>query len=196
MKNENIVVINTSILYQNKTLQEGVFAYNDTIKEDILSHCITYPRAQAEENFNYKQIISYIMCIYQDSFFVTKRKKHSTENRLSNQFSLGIGGHLRKTDILKNISDWGEREFFEEAKWHGSFCPTPYAYINDNSNDVGKVHLGVAYLLLLDNMNIATKSELKQGIFMSLEEINTDVKRLESWSKLLLNYYLHKKNKL
>ena len=49
-----------------------------------------------------------------------QRRAQTTEKRLMNKYSMGIGGHLRQTDITgKNVIEWARREFDEEIKYAG-----------------------------------------------------------------------------
>lgn len=146
-------------------------------------------RSQVEENPSYKQIIPYLLFSYQGTYFLMQRKATSSENRLGNKFSLGIGGHIRHEDIKgKTIFDWAQREFHEEIEYCGNFTIKPIGILNDDSNSVGQVHIGFVFLLKGDSNKIRVKSELKQGNLVSLATCRKYVNRMESWSQIVFAF--------
>ena len=118
-----------------------------------------------------------------------QRRANASEKRLQNKYSLGIGGHIRQEDMQKkSIFTWAQREFHEEVDYQGNFAIKPLGILNDDSNAVGKVHLGFVLLLYGDSDNISIKSELKSGKLVSLAACITSVNSMESWSELVLNH--------
>lgn len=147
------------------------------------------PRSQAETDPTYKQIIPYLVFEHNGRYFLMQRRHNSSETRLQNKWSLGIGGHVRQEDITSShIFDWAHREFHEEVIYNGSLTIEPLGIINDDSNDVGKVHLGFALLLRGDNSKITIKSELKSGTLSSLEVCKQYEPHLETWSQFVLKH--------
>lgn len=137
----------------------------------------------------FKQIIPYLIFNYQDRFFFMQRQSTASESRLQSKYSLGIGGHIREEDILgKDLFDWTKREFYEEIEYSGSFSIRPLGIINDESNDVGKVHIGFAFLLTGDSSDISVKSELKSGSLMSLQDCREFYHNMETWTQIIFNY--------
>ena len=65
--------------------------------------------------------------------------------------------------------------------------------INDDSNDVGRVHLGFVFLVYGDSNQIAIKSELQSGTLVSLEEAYQKGDQLESWTKIIIQTLLQQK---
>ena len=152
------------------------------------------PRTIAETSFDYKQIIPYLVFQHQDTLFVMQRKGTASEQRLANKYSLGIGGHLREEDITgKTLFDWARREFEEEVNYSGSLDITPLGVLNDDSNDVGKVHIGFVFLLKGDSANISIKSELQSGELLSFEECKTKYHAMETWSQFVFDFLTQKK---
>jgi len=118
-----------------------------------------------------------------------QRKATSSEKRLGNKFSLGIGGHIRQEDIKgKTIFDWADREFHEEIEYRGNFIIKPLGLLNDDSNSVGQVHIGFVFLLEGDSNQIKVKSELKQGNLITLATCRKYVDRMESWSQIVFAF--------
>ena len=148
-------------------------------------------RSEMENDPSYKQVIPYLIFTHDDKFFVMQRKSSASEQRLKNKFSVGIGGHINKKDIQNsNIFDWARREFNEEVSFSGDLEVTPIGIINDDSNEVGQVHIGFAFLLKGSTGKISVKSELKSGSLMSRDECKALLTRMEPWSSLVMNKLL------
>lgn len=151
-------------------------------------------RAQAEEDQRYKQIIPYLVFEHNQNYFLMQRSAQASEARLQNKYSLGIGGHINKQDIEgQTLFDWARREFHEEVEYEGTLSVEPLGILNDDSNEVGKVHIGFVMLLKGSSAKIKIKSELKSGSLVPLEECMLYNKNLESWSQTVLTYLLDQK---
>lgn len=160
----------------------------DLYVELIASHQEYQPRSIMELDQNYKQIIPYMIFKYADHYFMMQRTATTSEQRLKNKYSLGIGGHVRQQDVVGNdLMVWAQREFHEEILYHGSMKVTPLGVLNDDSNEVGKVHLGLVLLLEGNSADIAVKSELKSGQLLTLSECQAYYDHLESWSKYVVD---------
>jgi len=158
----------------------------------------------AENDEDFLQIIPYILItrtveFYGTQYFCYKRKKAGTEERLHNNYSLGVGGHVDWNDWDPTLSLWDAveagawRELAEEVRLDS--VPTLERFstnlttdlIYDSSNAVGRVHLGIPYICNSSNVLVKEIDKL-EGLFMTLEEIKTIEDRLEGWSKTLLGY--------
>ncbi len=64
---------------------------------------------------------------------------------------------------------------------------TSLGIINDDSDDVGKVHIGFAFLLRGDSPDISVKSELKSGVLMPLSECLAQKESMETWSQFVID---------
>ena len=62
--------------------------------------------------------------------------------------------------------------------------------LNDDTNAVGQVHIGFVLLLHGDSAEIAVKSELKSGELVTLEQMQTQVESMESWSQLVYDFLI------
>ena len=65
--------------------------------------------------------------------------------------------------------------------------------LNDDSNDVGKVHIGFVFLLSGDSSAISIKSELKNGILVPLAECIAQKECMETWSKFVVDFLHNEK---
>jgi len=146
-------------------------------------------RGEAETNFDYKQIIPYLVFEHDSRYFLMQRRAGSSESRLASKFSLGIGGHLREEDLKgASLFDWAQREFHEEISYSGNLDIVPLGILNDESNDVGKVHIGFVFLLKGDSDQINIKSELQNGELRSLQECKAFYAGMETWTQLVFDF--------
>lgn len=142
------------------------------------------PRAIMEEDERYKQVIPYFVFTHNSSLFLMQRSSKASEQRLASKYTLGIGGHVRKDDVdASNIAEWGQREFKEEVSYNGAISLVPLGILNDESTPVGRVHVGIVYLLHGDSPDIAIKSELASGALCSREECEQRYDQMEPWSQ-------------
>lgn len=188
-QDEDILVVRRNELFPEGAWQ-GIRAVDTqqfvtTIQEKKEFH----PRSLMETDPTFKQIIPYLIFTHGNKYFLMQRQSNASEKRLQNKYSLGIGGHIRKEDMTTNsIFDWAKREFHEEVNYSGKLNISPLGVLNDDSNDVGKVHLGFVLLLQGDSNAISVKSELKSGTLVTLDECAKYQNNLESWSNLVFEF--------
>ncbi|HBL98023.1 TPA: phosphoesterase [Candidatus Dependentiae bacterium] len=146
------------------------------------------PRSSAEQDPTYKQIIPYLVFRHQGRYFLMQRRSTASEKRLQGCYSLGIGGHIRAEDMTTDsISDWARREFYEEVAFGGAVTISLLGVLNDDSNEVGKVHVGFVYLLEGDSATISVKEELRSGELVDREGCQRVYAQMETWSQIVLN---------
>ena len=191
MISENILVVKRTSLFKD-TAFNGLRADTGTNSFlNIINEQKEFlPRAHMEEDPAYKQIIPYLVFTHKNKYFLMQRTATSSEQRLKNKYSLGIGGHMRQEDMHEGntIFDWAKREFNEEISYQSQITIHPLGILNDDSNEVGKVHLGLVLLLEGDSPNIAVKSELKSGQLVTLDECANIYSHMETWSQIIFNY--------
>jgi predicted NUDIX family phosphoesterase len=186
---EKIIVLKEKDLFKNVSQSENFFFHSrKKIIKNILSFGKEYEKELAENDLNYKQIVSYMIFSYKTKLFLMQRKK--TTNILSLKYSLGIGGHLRRDDIKKNIGQWGDRELQEEVKLESGFRSKLVGFINDNSNEIGKKHFGLVYLIDGKSSQISIISEMLSGKMIQKKELSDFINNFESWSLLLTKKFL------
>lgn len=191
MKKENILVIKRNVLFPETAFQ-GIRPIEDSFFDIIQEQQEFLPRPQMEEDPLYKQIIPYLIFKFQDRYFLMQRKSTSSEQRLKNKYSLGIGGHMRQEDMqqAKTIFDWAHREFHEEIDYQGCFTIKTLGMLNDDSNPVGQVHVGLVLLLEGDCDAIKIRSELKSGQLLTVQELQAHYNDMETWSQIIFNEIL------
>ncbi len=186
---EHILVVKRDILFSDLKpwhglLQTDMNAFMQIIQKNSEFH----PRPTMEEDTGYKQIIPYLVFEHNNTYFLMQRKKTASEKRLQNKYTLGIGGHIRKEDFTSNsIFDWAKREFHEEVNYSGKVKIEPLGILNDDTNMVGRVHLGLVLLLHGDSPEISVKSELAYGSLCSMQECNNQYAKMETWSQFITN---------
>lgn len=191
MKPENILVVKTKTLFPSGAFQ-GISTYTQEFLNIITEHKEFKPRPIMEEDPNYKQIIPYLIFKHEEHYFLMQRKSTSSEQRLKNKYSLGIGGHMRQEDMYEGatIFDWAKREFEEEIDYTGTFSIKTLGVLNDDSNPVGQVHLGLVLLLEGNSSHIKVRSELKSGQLITAHQCLDFYQDLESWSQIIYNALL------
>ncbi len=189
---ESILVIKRDILFHDGNVQGLKLTNIDSYRDLIQQHKEFLPRSLMETDYAYKQVIPYLIFTHENHYFLMQRHAKASETRLQNRFSLGIGGHIYQKDMLTNdIYAWAEREFHEEINYTHSLTKIePIGILNDDSNDVGRVHVGLVLLLHGDSSTINIKSELASGKLVSLKECETHRPQLESWSSIVFDYLL------
>ena len=149
-------------------------------------------RDLAENDPNYKQLIPYVVFQSPKGFFSYQRGKASSETRLRMLRSLGGGGHIEKED-----GDIGQKSYFKglwrELKEEVGIDPSNniklLGFINDDSNEVGKVHLGIVHLYLLETSDLESKElNLTDCKFSSISKIKEEEESFETWSRLLIPF--------
>lgn len=154
------------------------------------------PRQHLEEMETFKQIIPYVLVARDDKFLVYKRTKSGGEERLHDKVSIGFGGHIdigdvvatengESIDIETTIANAAAREITEELKLNETPEFMPYGLILDESDAVGRVHLGIVMIAHINGMALANEDQIDLVGFKTIE--NLDEMNLESWSRILIN---------
>jgi predicted NUDIX family phosphoesterase len=183
---EHILVVPREVLIGPNGLHGLIKRASFDHEVDLIhNHGEFLPRPAMEQDPNFKQIIPYLCFVHAGSLFVMQRKATASETRLQNKFSIGIGGHIRSTDIVGgDIAQWATREFEEEVDYKGTYTIQALGLINDDTNAVGQVHIGFAYVIRGDSAEISIKDEHATGILMTKAECLALYDSFETWSKL------------
>lgn len=210
--NEQIITIEREKLFDDGLLEfQGVLI--DKRKRDrIISNLSTHYKVMrrgspteppsdqnAELNFSYKQPIAYAVLIRGDEIFVYERLSGGGESRLHGQLSVGVGGHVNDVDEVDDfeaiLNQNVIRELDEELDVESAFMwSKDIGFINDDSEDVSRVHLG--YLVALEmawdaKVEVREKEQLK-GKFVPIQELKSsdEYSRLENWSQIAVDAIL------
>ncbi len=152
-------------------------------------------RDSAEDDPSHKQIIPYALFHHNGHLLHYVRGSKGGEKRLAAKGSLGIGGHINAEDaaqasLEKDTYMTGvEREMNEELVISSPFSQNIVALINDDSNDVGKVHIGIVHLFNLASPDVAAnEAPITDLSFLSLDSLAARRDQLESWSQICLDH--------
>src|SRR5262249_51522261 len=155
-ENENVLVIKRSLFDQLGAFH-GLNFEPQRYLASFLSRGNNFflRRADAEINPAYKQIIPYALVAFEKKIAYYVRGKKAGEQRLVSKGSIGIGGHMNETDESLFAMDEQayragvEREVNEEIKIDAPFEDRIVALLNDDTTEVGSVHLGVVHVFKL-----------------------------------------------
>ena len=145
------------------------------------------PRGKVEEDPSKKQIIPYLVLRDGERIFLMKRTRAGGDERLHDRYTIGIGGHVNKgdADVLGGL----RREWREEIE--ADFVPEfePVGLLNDDSNPVGAVHLGLVYAADAGGRAVAIRETHKlSGEFVAMSAVAAVQDKLETWSALLFDF--------
>jgi predicted NUDIX family phosphoesterase len=191
---EHILCFKTEVLNELGRFQGISFDVSNYFPKIINKpYCQYIPREKAECDENFKQIIPYAIFINKYDIFTYRRGKRGGEQRLHEQYSVGIGGHIEATDVTLFSTDYvgyGDsllREISEEVDIACSFREACVALLNDDSNGVGRVHFGLVHLFLLEGREIyKNESSITNAALMPIDKALKNLDRFEAWSQLCL----------
>lgn len=150
-------------------------------------------REAAERDPRYKQLIPYVILRYEDTVFSYVRGKGASEARLRALRSIGLGGHIEPADrtlFTPGRSFYHEaaaREVREEVELSGAYHDRIVGLVNDDSTDVGAVHLGVVHVWdLAAPLARKREGQITRSAFVPLPQLEREADRLETWSQLAL----------
>jgi len=152
------------------------------------------PRAQAEHDPTHKQIIPYALIVHGDTVLHYVRGKKAGEQRLVAKGSIGIGGHMNDSD--ESLFAWDEhayragveREVNEEIKIETAFEDRIVALLNDDTTEVGRVHLGIVHIFRLAEPKVAKREAMITNVaFLAKNELLARRDSLETWSQLCVD---------
>ena len=152
------------------------------------------PRSAAENDPSLKQLIPYAIFRHNGKILHYTRGAKSGEKRLVSKGSIGIGGHINDSDESLFSFDQSayhnavRREIAEELRLVGGFTERAVALINDDSTEVGKVHLGVVHLVDLESADVrAGEKAIAELGFATRDELLQRRDSLETWSQIVLD---------
>lgn len=205
---EQIIAVPTEKLFEEVERFQGVVSdkekmnlLNKAIEENFIvmrrgNTADPTPKEQnAEINTNYKQPIPYVVLRQKDKVFCYERLQGGGESRLHNMISIGVGGHMnRDYDTFKaclNINT--KRELNEELNIEtngGTMVLNTIGILNDDSNEVSNVHIGLLLEMILSEdvqVSVRETDQLK-GFWSTPQELKEKhYEQLESWSQIAVD---------
>jgi predicted NUDIX family phosphoesterase len=192
---ENVLVVRRSLFDELGTFQGLIFEPRKYLKA-LLSRGNNFfiPRSEAETDPSYKQIIPYAVISFENTVLHYVRGKRAGEQRLVAKGSIGIGGHMNETDESLFAMDEQayrtgvEREVNEEITIATPFEDRIVALLNDDSTEVGRVHLGIVHVFTLKEPKVQKREAMITGLtFLTREELLGRRESLETWSQICVD---------
>ena len=193
--NEHVLVVRRE-LFDSLGEFQGLSAETDRYLPQFLSEENNFfmLRDLAEDDPTHKQIIPYAIFHHGGKFLHYVRGKKSGEQRLAAKGSIGIGGHINTEDaqaasLERDTYMTGvDREMNEELVIGSTYHQRIVALINDDSNEVGQVHLGVVHFFELESPEVsANEAAISELEFLSHEELRSRRDNLETWSQICID---------
>jgi predicted NUDIX family phosphoesterase len=150
----------------------------------VAAHGEFRARAEMERDRSWKQVIPYLVLRDGQRYFLMRRTRAGGDARLHDLWTIGVGGHLNPGD--GDLAGGLRREWQEEIR--ADFEPEfeLVGLINDDTTDVGSVHVGAVYLADARDRPVAIRETDKLiGAFVDPAEVGMVVDRMETWSALV-----------
>lgn len=144
-------------------------------------------RASAEDDPALKQIIPYLVLRDGPRWFLMRRTRAGGDPRLHDRHSIGVGGHLNPGDL--DLPGGLAREWAEELA--ADFVPRFLfvGLLNDDTTDVGRVHLGAVYEADAAGRPVRVRETDKlEGRFVETAAVAAAYDSMETWSQLAFDY--------
>ncbi len=197
---KDVLVINRKILFADEkdVFQGFKMHYDADFQSRIKSSSEYIKRKFAEKDESFKQPVNYALILNPKTKKVyayqrTKSGLNYTEKRLQHKWSVGIGGHVDRDEEKESDPVYAGliRELHEEVKIK-DYTVKILGYINEDRDSVGRVHFGVVYLILTEDIVCPNAEDCLSGSMKSIEEIkqitNAENAALESWSVIALDF--------
>lgn len=162
------------------------------LRQAVAEHGRYLARPIAEESPAWKQLIPYVVVRDGHRVFLMERTDAGGDARLHRKASIGVGGHLNPVDDGQDpLNDGLRREWAEEldAAWDPDFRLV--GMLNDDSNPVGSVHLGVVFQVESAGRPLRVRETDKlSGRMVEPHEVEAAWPRMETWSQLVASELL------
>jgi predicted NUDIX family phosphoesterase len=175
-------------------------------RDRVAEHGFFVERAYAERTSALKQVIPYNVVVRDGEVLCLRRSKQGGEARLHDKLSIGVGGHINPIDLpapgdapgserRDPIPAATRREVAEEElEIEGEWSARAIGILNDDSNPVGAVHVGLVQVLEVHGAVAVSETEQLSGQFASVRELTTMLAggaNFETWSSLLIPHLGH-----
>ena len=173
----------------------------------MLEHGHFVEREHAERNPALQQIIPYTLVLARgrslsqedggttdEGILLMRRLAQGGEARLHDKLSIGVGGHINPEDLVESrgrdlLARGARRELEEELVIEGTYRIDSVGFLNDDSNAVGAVHVGLVQVLHLDGSVKIREEDVLEGKLVSADELKALAEtgaNFETWSSLLV----------
>jgi len=161
----------------------------DAVVSAALAAATFRPRVEAEDDPTWKQLIPYVVLRDGARVFLMRRTRAGADARLHDRYTIGVGGHVNPGDhglegaLLREWREELDAPFDPEVRLVG--------LLNDDSDPVGAVHLGIVYESDAAGRPVGIRETHKlAGAFAGSDELWAAYDGMETWSQLLLEHLL------
>ncbi|HUG30386.1 MAG TPA: NUDIX domain-containing protein [Candidatus Limnocylindria bacterium] len=145
------------------------------------------PRAEVEVDRSWKQVIPYLVLRDGPRYFLMRRTQAGGDARLHDRWTIGVGGHLNPGD--GDLAGGLRREWREEVSADFEPAFTLIGLLNDDTTEVGSVHVGAVYVAEALGRPVAIRETDKlAGDFADPADVAAVIERMESWSALVFEH--------
>ena len=184
---ERVLVVDRAVLMDDPgwfgIRTDGLAAFDGL----VATHGRFVDRALAESDRDLKQVIPYLVLRNGPAYFLMRRTRAGGDARLHDRWSIGVGGHLNPGD--RDLAGGLRREWAEELE--ADFVPDfrLVGLLNDDTTDVGSVHVGAVYVADAAGRAVRIRETDKlDGAFADPDEVATHIDAMESWSALVFHH--------
>ena len=196
-KNEKVLVVARKIIFKDGHWQ-GIKTENLNYYLNLIKNNFQFKlRTEIEDDPSWQQIIPYIVFNFQDKYFLYHYLEGASEERLKNDYLLGIGGHINPIDLKpgEDILEVGaNREWNEEIIYKGNLLKKKIiGILNDEKRPVEAVHLGLIYLFVGDSPDIFVREKsVLEGKLVALKDLGNYLAKTGGWAPIVYKEYLLK----
>jgi predicted NUDIX family phosphoesterase len=148
-------------------------------------------RGDVEADPGLKQIIPYLVVRSGGRVMLFQRTRAGGEDRLHGLYSIGVGGHVARTDVVgaaDAVAQGLRRELQEELTVGGEWSARLVGVLNDDDNAVGQVHFGLVHVVDVPSGAVAIReTDRLTGRLATLEEVAAAYPAMETWSQLVVD---------
>ena len=188
---EEILVVRRVDLFWNGPFRGVSTTSLDEYVQRVRRHGFFRRRGDVEEDPSLKQIIPYLVVRRAGRYMLFRRTRAGGEARLHDLYSVGVGGHLSKTDVdgAGDIVAAGlRRELEEELVVDGAWSARLAGVLNDDDNPVGQVHFGLVHVIDIASGEVMIReTDRLTGRLADTGDILASYPRMETWSQLIVD---------
>ena len=205
-KDDEMILVTPTALFREIGYFQGFCTDAEKYRTALLDpENVSFRRRGAmEHDPSFKQLIPYMLFCWTNpatgalSVFAYTRGKGMGEERLHAKTSVGVGGHINNLDMAHSLETGAKRDFYREGlqrELHEEIVieranilrESCAGLINDDTNDVGTVHLGIVHRFdLAEPILTPNEPDLIESGFRTLDELFSGRYNFESWSEISL----------
>jgi predicted NUDIX family phosphoesterase len=169
-------------------------------EDRVRQHGYFVQRDHAEHDPDLKQVIPYTLVVRSGHVLLLRRLARGGESRLHDKLSIGVGGHINPQDAEQPSERSGgtagaleagtRRELEEELHIESDVTIQRVGILNDDSNPVGAVHVGLVQVVQVRGDVRVREDEVLEGSFVApakLRRLQGDGANFETWSEILID---------